>query len=97
MQGTKATNKTIRDDLSIPSIGKTRVEVMRFDSDAKSNANRAAACQRARNYKADRTATLQKEARKNHFLDLVTSFIGNLILGIAMFAMLGLALYFGRM
>lgn len=49
------------------------------------------ACQRARDYKAEREKALKHEA----FLDRVANAVGELILMGIVFGMLGAALYFG--
>lgn len=49
------------------------------------------ACQRARNYKTEREKALKHEA----FLDRVANAVGDSILMIIVFGMLGAALYFG--
>ncbi len=49
------------------------------------------ACQRARNYRAEREKALKHEA----FLDHVVNAVGELILMIIVFGMFGAALYFG--
>ncbi len=95
MQEAKNVNRMRKDDLSIPVMGKTKIEVMRFESNAEAEAYRAAACQRARNYRANREAALKQASRKERIASLMAKFIGDLIIMTIVFALLGAALYFG--
>ncbi len=92
MQGT---NRPTRDDLSIPPIRRTRLEVVDFNTDPVKGAERVIALQKARNYKADCAAALEKEARKEHYFELAAEFVCNLICGGVLFGVLGLALFLG--
>ena len=55
------------------------------------SAERAQKCMRARGFKAQ----LEREARKERFLDCITYHICQLVLGLLMFAVMAIALYFG--
>nr|DAZ48803.1 MAG TPA: hypothetical protein [Caudoviricetes sp.] len=56
-----------------------------------SNAERALQCQISRGFKA----RLEKEAKRERFLDAIAKGISDLILGCVVFGSLAIALYFG--
>ena len=68
-------------------IWEPQLQVQKMDG----NAERAQKCMRARGFKAQ----LEREARRERFYDLVTYHICQLVLGVVIFGVMAVALYFG--
>lgn len=68
-------------------IWEPQLQVKKMDG----SAERAQKCMRARGFKAQ----LEREARREHFLDWITYHICQLVLGAVIFTVMAAALYFG--